>query len=84
MDTEQKKGVTLVTLVHQIVYGLLLASVLMLIPVVSIFGYRLFGFVGLWGSIAYIVVVGGVGGFLAYKRRHVSTFGRVMRGEPIE
>lgn len=84
MDTEQKKRVEPVTLVHQIIYGLLLAFILMLIPVVSIFGYRLFGYVGLVGTVAYIMVVVAVGGFLAYKRRHVSTFGRVMRNEPIE
>ena len=69
---------------YSIFVGVLIATTAMTALTISFFSYRWFGATGLMSMIAVLTGLSIVVGIAGYKRRHVSLFGRVIRGEPIE
>lgn len=84
MNSDQKSSNEIVIFLHQIMYGLLFAVNLIMIVVMSYAAYRLFDLAGLITAIVFFAVTVTIGGFFAYKRRHTSTLGRVIKHQLIK
>ena len=78
MGSAGKSQKEIVIFLHQVMYGILFAAFLIKMAVISFSAYRLFDFTGLITAIAFYAITLSIGGYFAYKRKHVSTFGRVM------